>query len=553
MSYKRDCLLCCEAELHYLGIIGGDDYGMVPQYIADHVKICSYCQRQVAGLKKHLQGVADAETSQAEHFTEFQVHAMAQHLAYLGKKVSCNTVKPFLPKLLEQKFEIGVPTPITMHLESCESCRKDLTTIKSLGLTSEHLVKLSELFSCRFEVGCKSWSDTPESIRSYVNLDFKAIEPSVIRHLCHCDICQILIYKVRAKRLKAMDQKQQKTPLCESVSFSNVFDYCFPCEMVGDKNGGAEFKESIIEHIRQCPECLSKVQRMHEEIFAIKQRPESGVVTIYHLDDSEKFISTSESENVDILQIDAETDCQSESEKSRNIKPNFFRRGLNYLPRAAAAAVLVFAVMLFCQSIPNAKASSLQQIYKAIKGASNVYIQMFTAKSANPTQEKLISRTRGIYAVRYGNDSSLLDLQRQTKITAGLNNSEPKEVSLTGAETIACKRKINGTLGLLPFEDISRMPQNAVWKQLSDTDLLSGEYTGAGYKVYELSWSDETWQGEKKDFKCHVFIESEKNRPLKIEFYERMAESGEYELQTVKKVRYLSDDSMEDYLKAFFR
>ena len=555
MNNKGECPLCRKAELYHLSFIYCDDeYGTVPEGIAEHVKTCSYCQKKIAELKGLLDECPEAETSKAGHFTEDQLQYLELNLAFLDKEVRCSTIRPFLPKLLELEFKIGVLTPITTHFEHCESCRNDLAAIKSLALTGSQLKTLSMIFSHKSEGECESWSDASESIQSYVNLDFEAIEPSVLRHLCHCSVCQLLIYKLRAKRLKGMDKKQPGTSFCESVSFSNLFDYCFPYEMADDLNGETKSSEQFIKHLRQCPECLGKVQRLHEEVYAIKQRAESGIVTIYDLADTKEFISTSESGNTDDLQVGAETPCQSESAKSKYPRPMFFRKGLGYLTKGAVAAALIFAVVFILQSIPSAQASSLEQIYKAIQEASNVYIQRFSSESLNPIQEKLILKARGIYAVRDENGYSLLDLQKQTKTTVSINNPKSEEVALTEDEIIEWEqRKLNGALGLLPFEDISQLPPDPTWRQLTGKDLLSSEYIGPGYEVYELSWSAETLQGGKTDFKCHVIIESETNRPIKTEFYEQIAESGEFILIAVQKVRYLSDDSIEDCLKGFPR
>jgi hypothetical protein len=480
------------------------------------------------------------------------------HLSYLGSKISCNIVKPFLPLLLEH-HKIGIPTPITVHLDRCESCQNDLAIIKSLGLIDKQLKALHLMFSSKSGTECVNWSDASESIQSYVDFNFQAIEPNVLKHLCYCGVCQLMIYKLRAKRLEDLQQKQISTLPCKSTSFCDVFDYCFPYEMAdhGDGDQYAKFREPFIAHLRQCPECLGRIQQLQEEIYAIRRRPESGVVTIYDLGRAKESVSTSESENIYDgfpIKVKALTPVRktalgksSKGEHVGGCNIKLFRKGLNYLVKGTIAAAVILVIALFLRSTPTATAATLEQIYEAIQKASNVYIQKFVAGSSNPIQEKWISKSAGIYAVKDKNGFSSWDLQKGVRTTKKPSGAESEEVQLTEAEIVTIRqRKFGGSLGLLPFECISQLPKGARWSKADDRDSSLAEVDS---EVYELSWSVETLQGEKTNFKWHVFVKSGTNKPLRTEFYERTLGSSEYELQIVQKVEYLTEEaSVEHFL-----
>ena len=138
--------LCKDSENYYYDFLCSDRRGLVPESIIDHIKQCVHCQRTIERLELML-SQADAkepEQSQADN----TIAAMLQlHFSYIDKHVTCETVKPFLPTLLEPALKIKIPTPITAHLDNCRLCSEDLGTIQNLNLTREQLNRLSQLFA----------------------------------------------------------------------------------------------------------------------------------------------------------------------------------------------------------------------------------------------------------------------------------------------------------------------------------------------------------------------------------------------------------------------
>lgn len=136
---------CREAELYYYDCAGSEGLGTVPEGVNEHIKGCVRCQGQIDRLKDVLSEAGDGFESRQG--SAAVVRLLKLHFAYVGERVSCETVKPFLPSLSDPALEIGIPTPITMHLDRCRWCSEDLERIRELKLDREQLRQLCDLFA----------------------------------------------------------------------------------------------------------------------------------------------------------------------------------------------------------------------------------------------------------------------------------------------------------------------------------------------------------------------------------------------------------------------
>ena len=138
---------CRDAELYYYEMLSGEGAGSVPAGVEDHIRRCSRCQEEMERLEGVLSedgsrlkpGVAGASTN--------IVGLLKLHLAYIGKRVSCEIVRPFLASLCIPELEIRIPTPITAHLHRCRRCSEDLERIRGLNLDVKGLRHLCEVFA----------------------------------------------------------------------------------------------------------------------------------------------------------------------------------------------------------------------------------------------------------------------------------------------------------------------------------------------------------------------------------------------------------------------
>jgi hypothetical protein len=138
--------LCKEAKLYYYDCLCDKSCGLIPQSISNHIEQCHNCQKQINQLKVALSQQECIESEQKKDRSA--VTTMLQlHFAYIGEHVTCETVRPFLPGLLDPALEIRIPTPITAHLDNCPKCAEDLKAIQKLNLNSTKLYGLSRFFA----------------------------------------------------------------------------------------------------------------------------------------------------------------------------------------------------------------------------------------------------------------------------------------------------------------------------------------------------------------------------------------------------------------------
>jgi len=137
--------MCEEAKLYYYDCLSEESCGLIPQSISSHIEQCPHCQKQINRLKAVLSQKECTNSKQGQDSSA--VTTMLQlHFAYIGEHVTCETVRPFLPGMLDPAIEIRIPTPITAHLDNCRKCAEDLGMLQKLNLNSTQLYGISQFF-----------------------------------------------------------------------------------------------------------------------------------------------------------------------------------------------------------------------------------------------------------------------------------------------------------------------------------------------------------------------------------------------------------------------
>jgi hypothetical protein len=146
VNTKKHNSMCQEAKLYYYDGLCQESCGLIPQSISSHIEQCPHCQKEINQLKVVLSQKDSIKSEQGQDSSA--VTTMLQlHFAYIGKYVTCETVRPFLPGMLDPAIEIRIPTPITAHLDNCSQCAEDLKAIQKLNLKSTQLFGLSQFFA----------------------------------------------------------------------------------------------------------------------------------------------------------------------------------------------------------------------------------------------------------------------------------------------------------------------------------------------------------------------------------------------------------------------
>jgi hypothetical protein len=549
--------LCKEAELYYYDFLCDESRRLIPELIVSHIEQCSPCREQI----NHLEAVlsqADSLKSERGRVSSSVTTMLKLQFAYIGKPVACNIVKPFLPTLLDRALGVHIPTPIVTHVCDCQQCSEDLDIIRCLNLSREQLCRLSQLFADNSVGSNISCIEAQNAIPSIASMIFSETNSEILKHLCTCPICRMLIYKERQKLCDSLPEYAPSHGFpCESASASDFFDYVIPYGIDPANDQYAKFRESFTSHVANCPKCLAKMQELHKTIYRISERAESDVVTIYQIDESAKAQAASGTEELYAgfpIRIDVKQHEEAKAEQPvpaidfaatlkqkvsvKKLKP-LFKTG------AVAAAVIFIAVALLL-NIPTAKAVTLERIYEAIEKIKNVYIASFTPSKKEPTQELWISRTLNIYMTKTAKQSVLWDIANGTRKTKQLDIGITETVGLTDDIIAGIKRKTSSALDLMPFYDISDVPEGADWSRVADKDL---EAAAEGVEVYDLTWTERAYDGSTVSKKWRFFINAKADLPQKIEIYQILPADTEYILKSLMMVEYLSDSEIQEIVR----
>jgi hypothetical protein len=550
---------CRQAQLYYYDFLFEESHESIPEPIVNHIAGCEHCQQQLNQLEDILSQPECHPDSEQAQIRSAVTSMLKLHFGYIDKPVTCEVARPFLPTLLDPALEIRIPTPVTAHLDHCQECSEDLETIRKLNLNSKQLCHLSQLFAEKPGEDKVACSQAQAATFAIVLMHFQETTKEVLKHLCICPNCRKGLYQYRDEFYKELlrDGRVQEQVLCEHISSADIFDYAVPYGLDPANDQYAEFRQPLTSHVRICPTCLGKMQQLHNTVYEIAERPESDVVTIYHTDESTKTQAASESDSpysgfpIRVEVVGHEDRLRPEQSASTisfadALKQKVSTLNLKSWTKAglAAAAVILVAVALFVKT-PSAEAVTIDQIYKALERVANVYIASFVPDREEPTQEIWVSRTLNVYMMKTGNEVVLWDLQNRVRKMKRLEANAVETTPLSGEETVRVKERMAGSLGLLPFYDISEIPKDAKWSRVADDNL---DVSTEGTQLYHLMWVDQSYDGSAILKKWRVFVGANTDLPQRVERYQKLTVDGDYTLMSVIVVEYLSDSQLRAIL-----
>jgi len=424
-----------------------------------------------------------------------------------------------------------------------------------------HLCRLGQLLAEKPIEDEFSCSQAQAAIPAVVSMAFNETNTEILKHLCTCPNCrkQLYLHRERIRKELLLNGALQNGFPCESVSATDIYDYCLPYGIDPADDQYVELRESLTSHLRKCPTCLAKIQELHLTVYNIAERAESDVVTTYNIGESAETQSPGKAEpyvgfpiNVEIKdrkdkkdKVDAEQPPSTidfaavvkKKAPALNLKP-LFKAGL-----AAAAVIAIGVALLF--NAPAAKAVTIQQIYRAIENAKNVYITTFNPGKTEPTQERWVSRSSNIYMTKTGGESVLLDLTNKVRIVKHFSTGSVEESVLQNGMATETTKMMAGFLGLVPFADASVIPDDAEWKSIEYNRPEATNDTN----IYELTWTENAYDGSVVFQKWRAFVYTRNNLPKRIESYMKRVVDGDYTLRSAMEVEYLSDIEMGEVVK----
>jgi hypothetical protein len=554
--------LCEQAKFYYYDILfrGGDC--IIPEFITNHFKQCQNCQKQIYQLKRVL-----SQTDSIEGFEQVKSASkistiLKLQFAYIGKHVNCEIARPFLPGLLDPALTTRIPTPITVHLDHCQQCVNDLETIQKLDLSRVQLFRLSQLFSSKSAQNKISCEQAQNSTMAFVFMTFKEIDEQVLKHLCACPECRKALYHYREEIIAELliEKNEKKCSLFDQIPGNEKFDYIVPYGLDPSNDKTMKFQRSHTLHLRRCPICLKKIQELHQKIYGIAERPESGVVTVYNIAKTTQSQSAHKfNELYAGYPINVELAGHRENvliEKSDSIinftaalKQKILTTNIKSVVKTGFVAAILLVIFTLSLSTPSAKAITLAQIFSTVKNLTNVHISTFMSGKTEPIQERWVSHPLNFNIYKTSEELVLWDLVNKVISAKNLDSDSINTISLTNSQIADYETKIQSTMELTPFQNIKDVPPSAEWKPITN----SSQQNNIGItEEYELKWVGESYNGSPVSYKWKVFINPKTEQPVRTEFFRKLSTEDEYVKSTILTIEYLSNTEISAIRDSFF-
>jgi hypothetical protein len=409
---------CRDAEPYHYDYLCGSE-AEIPQAVVDHIRHCEACGAQIEQLAA---AVGAYETHDCRSHGDGDVAgALGLHFAHLGEEITCAKAKSFLPMLLVPSMQIRIPTPVTVHLDHCPQCTEDLESLRKLGLRPEQLARLSRLYAghaaddphmCR-RARAKTWA--------FACASFEGIDPEVLEHVCTCPRCRRRVYWRRQKILAGRQPGDTiaGVALCNGISTADLLEWVVPFGRTGDGQAPAG-DSAMVSHLRTCPECIERMQRLHRTIYEIAERADSGVSTVYtagvaaeaSVERAESFycgypihVAVTQREPAPVT-VPSELFAPLRTAWQHVTDWRFWPAMRNSL---AAAAMIAVAVVLFVPAQP-VSGTREQQLTDTIRGIENLHISRYGRGGTKLLDEQWVARGAGLAMSRSQVGSRLYDL-----------------------------------------------------------------------------------------------------------------------------------------------
>jgi len=557
MDIRNTSSICEQARPHYYDLLFGRNMEFIPDYITFHVQQCWYCQKQIDELDRVLSSAAmeaDTELTDVTAITD----VLWLHLAYVDEPVTCGIVKPFLPGMLIPALEVRVPTPITAHIDKCAPCARDLELLRNLKLTRQQLRRLSEFFTEK-SVGCLYEDAEKQKTAKLVAAgDWRGLDAETLRHMCKCLLCSDMVCEQRQKMLEDLKDRNGDIIPCEAILAGGFFDFVFPYGLDPTDDQYSGFRRIFASHIADCPDCVSKMQLLHDLVYQVVERPDSGVVTVFS---RETAAVAGPLEECDAaydgfpIKVDVVPQSEPAEQPQEAAVVNFAetakkrkRLSLGFKLKAGVAAAIFLAAGLstFFYRTATADPTPAEKMYSALRKMANVHSMQFAPGKQKSFFERWISRKSGIMLTTDKRSTVLYDTHKKIFKGKYFDTGEVEIVPLAGEDLAAVKRNIAGLREQTPFTNLlSDQRKNVEWTRVENVD---SSVVPDGVEIYEEILQRERSDGAAVYNKRRFFVDRETFLPRKIESYQMEPGESEYTLSSFYVYEYPSDEQMKAIL-----
>ena len=524
---------CREAEAYYHDYLQDPRDPSVPRSVAGHIDRCAYCQGRVQSLREALCDLdRRPQPTPAEGDLQL-IDELQSHFEYVDEPLVCAQVKPFLCRLLSPSVRIRIPTPITVHVDQCAACAKDLESLRQFDLDAERLARLGALLEPhRQEDPCLCLRARSHAA-ALALLSPESMSPEILDHVCTCAHCRREVYRHRQHLLDhaRLSQPQTRLSVCEQITTSDLLDWAIPYGL-RPEFFWTERQQALREHIRSCPACLERMQQIHRVVADIAERADSGVTTVYAPEDyAEMPFDDARMTSSEICPLDVQVPRRDMAVASKSLgiagrlKRRVSRTASDPLARIAflAAAMIPLAV-LFVRSLPAASALSIRQVDRVLAKARTVHVSVFGQDKAEPIQQLWISRAEGLVISELASERMIHNLRsgQTTIIPSGRGTFEHAELDSGEREKIerSARRFLEFSLDSAPLDaELILHPEAA-----SPADV--------GLEIYELAWDQASDIGTSLPRKLRLYIDPVTRLPLRQEFSSWVAATNDWRVQT---------------------
>jgi len=541
---------CENFKKYYYDFIDDDMRSDIPEDAVSHITECDICQNNVDRLRCALQKQPfSAEKNHIANITQ----TLELHFSCIDKPVTCTTVKPFLPSLADSEFEVKVPTPITAHIDSCENCAKDVEIIRSLNLTHKQLCLLSQLLAEDQSACDLSIPEKDKAIELLANFEFSEVDSEITNHILSCDSCRNALRDARDVKFEYSTGSPKASDLpCENAESTDFFDYAIPYGIEFKSDQYIRFRQTFLNHLKSCSVCQQKILRIHEKISTIIERPDSGIYTVFTLQDSSESVNRNTNRygeygiNVQVISSSGpegrnrlEQNTQTVQSRNRTFKLHYTSL---VKPATAAAAVFLIAFLLWFHT-PQAVASELSDIYNFLASVKNIHIQRFVPGSSKPVQEHWVSTELNLtFSKNQNGQTALWDFTNNILKARCYGELTIHQLSSDQAKA---GLMIYYEIGFLPFRRISDLPAGARWQQIDDVTPFN-----ENSELYELSWPQSEINGIVRRKIWRVFLID--HRPTKLEWYIEFDNNNkDRKLETLILIDYPKTEQVKSVVNAF--
>jgi hypothetical protein len=543
--------LCQEARVYYYDLLSPNE-AVVPESVRRHVARCPVCREQMGRLRDTL-FEAERQPSPRDSHKDETIEALTHQFQLLDQQVTCSEAKPCLPELAGASPPVRIPTPVTVHVDHCPACAQDLAALRELHLAGDQLKQLVRLLRRSADRAAIVCWQARSAVVALGSLSFEGTDARSLDHVAACPQCRAQVYRRRERHWGAVHEERQPREeiACRDISTTDLFDFVVPrgVEPAG-RNAADQRRRAIAAHVRVCPACLGKVQRLHRTIYGVVEREDSDTTTVYHALDAAAARGPAGDDYRYPVSVQVSLGAAG-SVSAPNGVPGARATGRRRhrvsggsLARIGACLVVLFGLALLLRTTaPTASGTNLGDMLRTLEQAPNIHV-VTKYRSGTTTQEYWIARRANRLVHRLTEGLVLIDLNDDHKRTIDARTGALVSARLSKIERDWARQIMAGCLENV----LERISPDA---RLHHPAGAVAPGDGEGVEVYELILPRQT-ENPRLRTRWWVYIDPATGLPQRTEVHRKGSLQGPWNLVTATSFTYLTDEEMDNSLRALF-